>query len=99
MSHPLLDKHRATLDGALQAIHTREYWSPYGEHPSPRNYGEVSDVAGKAAFDALLGQRFELDQPAVQGWYEQETSPYGAALNVSYPVCDPDALIAAAQAA
>ncbi|NCW85905.1 MAG: aldehyde dehydrogenase family protein, partial [Oxalobacteraceae bacterium] len=99
MSHPLLDKHRATLDGALQAIQSREYWSPYGEHPSPRNYGEGSDAAGKAAFDALLGKRFEIDQPGVQGWYDQETSPYGAALNVSYPVCDPDALIHAAQAA
>jgi hypothetical protein len=56
-------------------------------------------VAGKAAFDALLGKRFEIDQPGVGGWYDQETSPYGVALNVSYPVCDPDALIQAAQAA
>ncbi len=99
MSHPLLDKHRATLDGALQAIHTRQYWSAYGEHPSPRNYGEGSDVAGKAAFDQLLGKRFEIDQPGLGGWYDQETSPYGTALNVSYPICDPDALIQAAQAA
>ena len=29
MSHPLFDKHRATLDGALNAIRTRGYWSAY----------------------------------------------------------------------
>ena len=99
MPHPLLDKHRATLDGAIDAIRTRAYWSPYGEMPSPRSYGEGADAAGKAAFDALLGQRFELDQPGQTGWYERETSPYGMTLGIAYPVCDADALVAAAQAA
>lgn len=99
MTHALLDKHRATLDGALDAIRTRAYWSPYTEMPSPRAYGEGADAAGKAAYEAHLGQRFELGQPGQTGWYEREASPYGAALNVSYPVCEPDALIAAAQAA
>ena len=99
MPHPLLDKHRATLDGAIDAIRTRCYWSPYGEMPSPRTYGEGADAAGKAAFDALLGQRFELDQPGQTGWYERETSPYGMTLGIAYPVCDADALVAAAQAA
>ena len=99
MSHALLEKHRATLDGALEAIRTRAYWSPYGEMPSPKIYGEGSDAAGKAAFDSHLGQRFELGQPGTSGWYEQESSPYGVALNVAYPVCDAGALIAAAQAA
>lgn len=99
MPHPLLDKHRATLDGAIDAIRTRSYWSPYGEMPSPRTYGEGADAAGKAAFDALPGQRFELDQPGLTGWYERETSPYGVALGIAYPVCDADALVAAAQAA
>ncbi len=41
MPHPLLDKHRATLDGAIDAIRTRSYWSPYGEMPSPRIYGKA----------------------------------------------------------
>lgn len=99
MSHPLLEKHRATLDHALEAIRTRSYWSPYGEMPSPKIYGEGADVAGKAAFESHLGQRFDLDQPGTTGWYEQETSPYGMALNIAYPVCDADALIAAGQAA
>ena len=40
MSHPFFDKHRATLDRAVQAIGERSYWSPFPESPSPKNYGE-----------------------------------------------------------
>lgn len=99
MSHPLFDKHRATLDGALQAIATRGYWSPYSEMPSPKVYGETAAADGKAAFDAHLGRNFELNQPGQSGWGGREASPYGVALDVRYPVCDPDALVAAGQAA
>jgi len=99
MTHPLFDKHRATLDGALQAIATRGYWSPYSEIPSPKVYGETAAADGKAAFEAHLGTSFELNQPAQTGWFGREASPYGVALDVSYPVCDPDALVAAGQAA
>jgi len=94
MSHPLLEKHRATLDGALNAIATRGYWSAYPEMPSPKLYGETAAEEGKQAFNALLGQRFVLDQPGQTGWHGGEASPYGIELGVSYPVCDPDALIA-----
>ena len=56
MSHPLLEKHRATLDGALNAIATRGYWSAYNEMPSPKTYGETAAEDGKKAFEAhLLG--------------------------------------------
>ena len=99
MPHPLLDKHRATLDGALNAIATRGYWSPFPEMPSPKLYGETAPDAGKQAFEAHLGKRFELDQPGQTGWHGGEASPYGIALDVSYPVCDADALIAAGLAA
>ena len=67
MSHPLLDKHRATLDGALNAIATRGYWSAYNEMPSPKVYGETAPADGKAAFDAHLGQQFDLGQPGQNG--------------------------------
>mgnify|MGYP003616902368 CR=1 FL=1 len=53
MSHPLFEKHRATLDGAINAIATRGYWSPYPEMPSPKVYGETAAADGKAAFEAL----------------------------------------------
>ncbi len=99
MTHPLLEKHRAVLDGALAAIADRGFWSPYPEQPSPKNYGEGASEAGKQAVHALLAKRFELDQPGITGWIACDRSPYGLALDVQYPVCDIDALIAAGVAA
>jgi len=99
MSHPLLEKHRATLDGALNAIATRGYWSAYNEMPSPKAYGETAADDGKNAFAAHLGKQFALDQPGLTGWHGGEQSPYGIDLGVSYPVCDIDALIDAGQSA
>ncbi len=101
MSHPLFEKHRATLERALTAIAERGYWSPYPESPSPRNYGEGAVEAGKAAFDAMLGKPFELEQPGTVGRVGSERSPYGFALGITYPKVDLDALfgaIAVAQA-
>lgn len=99
MTHPLLEKHRAVLDGALAAIAQRGFWSPYPEQPSPKNYGETANEAGKQAVHALFGKRFELDQPGITGWAAADRSPYGVALDVQYPVCDVEALIAAGVAA
>jgi len=95
MTHPLFEKHRTTLEAALGAIATRAYWSAYPEMPSPKVYGETAPDDGKRAFEAHLGQQFELGQPGQNGWLGGESSPYGVALDVRYPVCDPDALIAA----
>ncbi|SFU66305.1 phenylacetic acid degradation protein paaN [Polaromonas sp. YR568] len=99
MSQSLFEKHRPLLDQAVQALATRSYWSPYSEQPSPKVYGETAAEAGKQAFDALLGKVFELNQPGQTGVYGGERSPYGVSLNVSYPVCDPQALVDAALAA
>ncbi|WP_371323694.1 phenylacetic acid degradation protein PaaN [Dechloromonas sp. ZY10] len=99
MSHPLLEKHRATLDGALSAIASRGYWSAYPEMPSPKLYGETAPEDGKKAYEAHLGQRFELGQPGQKDWHGGEKSPYGVELGVQYPVCDIEALIAAGEAA
>ena len=85
MPHPLLDKHRATLDSALNAIATRGYWSPFPEMPSPKLYGETAPDEGKRAFEAHLGKQFELGQPGQTGWHDGESSPYGVELGVSYP--------------
>lgn len=95
MTHPLFEKHRATLEGALGAIAARSYWSAFPEMPSPKLYGETAPDDGKRAFEAHLGKQFELGQPGQSGWHGGESSPYGVALDVSYPVCDPEALIAA----
>ena len=95
MTHPLFEKHRATLERAQRAIAERGYWSPYAESPSPKFYGEGAAEAGKAAFDALLGKPFDLDQPGAVGKVTSERSPFGVELGVSYPKADLDRLFAA----
>lgn len=97
MSHPMFVKHKATLDQAVAAIESRGYWSPYPE--SPRAYGDDAIEAGRAAFDAYRGAQFYLDQPGVAGRGGAEVSPYGLPLNISYPQCNANALIAAAKSA
>src|SRR5436190_544018 len=95
VSHPLFEKHRATLDRALTAIAERSYWSPYPESASPKVYGEGTADAGKAKFDALLNRAFPLSQPATVGQVGAERSPYGLALGISYPKSDIDGLFSA----
>src|SRR3954454_11727325 len=91
-----LDAHRDTLRQALTAITERGHWSAYPESPSPRVYGEGAAEAGRAAYEAHLGRRFELEQAGTVGWVGAERSPYGPSLGVSYPRADLDALLASA---
>ena len=95
----LYDKHAGTLKRALAAIAERGYWSAYPESPSPKVYGQTAAADGKAAFEAYLGKKFPLDQPAVTDWVATESSPFGVDLGVSYPRPDVDGLLAAASAA
>ncbi|MFF4318463.1 phenylacetic acid degradation protein PaaN [Streptomyces sp. NPDC001568] len=92
----LSEKHRPTLDQALAAIRSRAYWSPHPEHP--KAYGETAPADGLAAFEAVRGSRFDLDQPGTDGWTGGEVSPYGPELGVEYPHADPDVLIPAMRA-
>ncbi|MFD3522710.1 phenylacetic acid degradation protein PaaN [Streptomyces sp. NPDC058653] len=92
----LNEKHRPTLDQALDAIRTRAYWSPHPEHP--KAYGESAPAEGLAAFKALHGTRIDLDQPGTDGWTGGETSPYGPELGVEYPHADVDVLLPAMRA-
>ncbi|WNI23745.1 phenylacetic acid degradation protein PaaN [Streptomyces sp. ITFR-16] len=101
--HLLSERHRPTLDRTLEAIRTRDYWSPHPEHP--KAYGEggapgsLGAAEGKAAFDAVLSARLDLDQPGTDGWTGAETSPYGPELAVEYPHADLDVLLPAMRAA
>ncbi|MGP9019858.1 phenylacetic acid degradation protein PaaN [Streptomyces sp. BR1] len=88
----LTETHRTTLDQALEAIRTRAYWSPHPEHP------KAYENDGKAAFDALLGARFDLDQPGTDDWTGAEVSPYGIELGITYPHPDLDVLLPAMKA-
>ncbi|MCZ7459159.1 phenylacetic acid degradation protein PaaN [Streptomyces sp. WMMC940] len=92
----LTETHRPTLDRALEAIRTRAYWSPHPEHP--KAYGETGAADGLAAYQALLGSRFELDQPGTDGWTGGEVSPYGPELGIEYPHPDLDVLLPAMRA-
>lgn len=95
--HPMYEKHQALLEHALVAIQNRGYWSPYSENAHV--YGAGAIEAGRAAFEAFLHAQFYLDQPGVIQRGGAEVSPYGLKLNVRYPLCAPDALIAAGKAA
>lgn len=98
-AHDLIARHRPTLDQALDAIHTRAYWSPHPEHPKAYGEGDSLDTAaGKAAFDALLGTRVDLGQPGTDDWVGGEVSPYGIELGTTYPHADPDVLLPAMRA-
>jgi phenylacetic acid degradation protein paaN len=94
-------RHRETLEQAVEATRTRGYFSAYPESPSPRVYGETAAADGLAAFEALLGKEFPLSTPGAEGSVATEKSPYGRALDVSYPrvsAAGVDALVAAASA-
>jgi len=93
------ETHRATLDKALEAIKTRDYWSAYPEAPSGRIYGETANKDGLAAFDSYKDSAFDLAQPGTVGQIGEEVSPYGFPLNITYPQADLDVLLPAAQAA
>lgn len=99
MAHPLFERHKATLERALQAIQTRGYWAPYTEMPSPKVYGETANDDGHAAVLAYADKTFPLEQPGQTGVAGTEVSPYGIELNIKYPKCEPQALIDAALAA
>ncbi len=89
--------HNATLDRAVEAIADRTYWSAYPEHP--KAYGEDAPAEGEAAFTALLGAPFVLDQVRDGFMAVAESSPYGIDLGIEYPATDVDTVVAAAVAA
>lgn len=95
MPKALFDTHKPILEKALDAIEKRYFWAHYSEMPSRSAYGETAAEEGKKAFDALLNQRFEIDQVGITGWGGAEESPYGQGLGVSYPISDHEALIEA----
>jgi len=89
----LFDRHKATLEQAIKASRTREYWTAYPESPSPHVYGETGNKDGEAAFKAYLNKNFDMDQPGTIGSVGEEKSPYGFDLGVSYPKVDGDILV------
>lgn len=95
MSQNFFEKYSDTINKALAAIQERGHWSNYPEMPSGRIYGETANADGQAAFDARLGNLYELEMPGISGSAGSEKSPYGMELNVSYPTVDLDVLLPA----
>jgi len=96
----LFEQHRDLLERATRACATREYFSPFPETPDRYPDSAAALERGEAAFRALLGQHFELDQPGEVGRLDGEISPYtGQPLGIDYPRADADALYDAARAA
>lgn len=86
-------RHQSTLEQALNAIQSRDYWTPYSENPSPRVYGEDANQKGEEAFKATLGNYFALEMPGITGEVAGEPSPYGIEMGVRYPQVDHNVLI------
>lgn len=95
----VFERHRPTLEAALNAARERGYWSAYPEIPSGKIYGETAKDDGLAAYRARLGKSFALGGHPAEGTVGAEVSPYGAALDIRYPSAPVDALIEASRAA
>jgi len=103
-AHPVAlrfyDKHEAALRDARRACQARSYFSLFAETPDRHPGGTAAAEAGRAAFAAQLGRRFELEQPGTIARLAGEVSPYTQdELGIDYPRADPDALFDAARAA
>ncbi|OCI93914.1 phenylacetic acid degradation protein PaaN [Rhizobium sp. AC27/96] len=94
----LFERHRPTLQAALDAAAKRDYWSAYPEIPSGKLYGETAKDDGLAAYKARLGKPFRIaDHPATSA-VGAEVSPYGPTLGITYPAATVEALVSASQA-
>ena len=92
-------RHQELLTKAVSALKTREFWTPFPEIPSSRFYGETAREDGLAAFDRLIGHRFNLPDHPEMHRVGQEESPWGLPLKISYPAAEVSDLIKASQSA
>lgn len=93
----LVARHRPTLDAALAAIHSREYYARFPE--IAKQYPPQAAAEAEDWFKAQCATPFELDQPGTDGRTGAERSPYGFDLGITYPHTDLDVLITAMAAA
>lgn len=93
--------HKELLDKAIEALHKREFWSAYPEHPSPKIYGETADKDGQIAFKSHLNKNYDgLLQDNEGEFRGEEDSPYlGENLNIKYPFSTSEKLVERAEKA
>lgn len=87
----LFERHETLLNRAVEAIHTREYWSPYSENL--KKYPEELVKSAPEDFKALCNQHFVLEGPAGVKKITGERSPYGLDLGTSYDQPDMNTLV------
>jgi phenylacetic acid degradation protein paaN len=92
-SSTLFEKHRATLEAALEALKVRTYYSPYPENP--RAYAEDADAKAKAWISGVMNNNYEaLDASGASDWVGEEVSPFlQTGIGVQYPAFSPEALL------
>ncbi|WP_034265191.1 phenylacetic acid degradation protein PaaN [Actinospica robiniae] len=94
----LIAKHRPTLDAALGAIRSREYYTRFPD--SPKAYPAQAQDEALAEFQARRGRLWSWGQTGADGTkVGGERSPYGFDLEYTYDHMDPDVLLPAMGAA
>lgn len=92
-----MTNHESLLNEAVKALYSRNFYTPYPEHP--KAYGEGADEAGKAAFLAHMNENFTELNTDSNTWIGSEVSPYlQTGIGVRYPQLSVDSLIAQASA-
>ncbi|MFN8360707.1 MAG: aldehyde dehydrogenase family protein [Candidatus Kapaibacterium sp.] len=94
-----LAEHETTLNQAITANKTREFYAHWPEPPSGKIYGETANADGQAAFEARLNKAFVgLDSLNSSGTVGEESSPFGFPLGITYPYLSVETLASNATA-
>ncbi len=94
----LFEQHKNLLEEAMEALYSRQFFSPYPEHP--KAYDQELDAKGKDAFGRLLNEDFnQLNQEAAS-WIGEEVSPlWQTGIGVRYPSVSAEQYVIQSQAA
>lgn len=89
----LFEKHKSIIEKAISALHKREFFAQYPEHPGA--YPEDADAKGREKYMSLSGNYFdEISAEGSDGWIGVEVSPYTQEeINIKYPAFSVDTLI------
>ena len=90
MANEFFDTHRQRLDGALDAIASRGYWSAFPEVPSGKIYGETAKADGAEAFKARLGTQWSGQDIASSGTVLVSLYRVRADMNIQTPAVRPN---------
>ncbi len=94
----LYEKHAELLEKAVKALHTRDYFTPYPEHP--KAYPAENNDAGRTWFASSMNHEFKELGIEASNWVSEEVSPYfQTGIGISYPQVDLETLMANANTA